>query len=139
MVYYMATTAQRSNLEIAKSAYEAFNTGDMDTVLSTFDDDIEWIEPAGARYPGTVRGSQAVVEDVFSPLMAEYETFEVKPERFIDAGDTIVVLGSNTGTARETGKDATATFAHVLEMKDGKLVRCTDYRDTAIEQRAFEP
>jgi hypothetical protein len=34
------------NVEIAKKAYEAFAAGDLETVLSTFDDNVEFVIPA---------------------------------------------------------------------------------------------
>lgn len=133
----MATTAQRSNLEIVEGAYKSFNSGDIEGVLAVFHDDIEWNEPSGGRYGGTYRGPGAVAEEVFSIIAAEYEGFRAIPHRYVDGGDTIVVVGETAGTVRETGEDVTVPFAHVCEFADGRMVRFTDYHDTETVQRGF--
>jgi len=133
----MATTAQRTNLEIVESAYEGFNTGDIESVLSTFHDDIEWIEPAGARNSGSYHGPESVAEDVFADIATDYEGFQATPHRYVDGGDTIVVLGELSGTVRETGEEISVPFAQVCDLEDGKIVRFTDYYDTETVERAF--
>lgn len=133
----MATTAQRSNLEIIEGAYEAFNSGDIESVLAVFDDDIEWTEPAGGEFAGTYHGPQAVAEGIFAETASVYEGFQATPHRYVDGGETIVVLGEASGTVRETGEDMMVPFAHVCDMEDGKLVRFTNYTDTETIQRAF--
>ena len=134
----MATTAQRSNLEIVEAAYEGFNTGDIEKVIATFDEDVEWIEPAGARYAGSYHGPEAIAQEVFSGTATDYEGFQATPHRYVDGGDTVVVLGELSGTTRETGEEISVPFAHVCEIEDGKMVRFTDYHDTEAIRRAFE-
>ncbi|MFC6942292.1 nuclear transport factor 2 family protein [Salinirubellus sp. GCM10025818] len=133
----MATTARRSNLEIVESAYEGFNSGNIGDVLATFDDDIEWVEPMGARYSGSHHGPEAIAEEVFAGTASDYEGFQATPHRYVDGGDTVVVLGEITGTVRETGEEIAVPFAHVCELEDGRMVRFTDYHDTETVQQAF--
>ena len=133
----MATTARRTNLEIVEAAYEGFNNGDIEAVLATFDEEIEWIEPAGARYAGSYQGPESIAEGVFSNTAADYKGFQATPHRYVDGGDTVVVLGELSGTARATGEDISVPFAHVCEIEDGRMVRFTDYHDTEAIRRAF--
>lgn len=135
-VIFMATTAQRSNLEIVTSAYDGFNSGDIESVLATFHDDIEWVEPEGSAYGGSYHGPQAVAEEVFANTATDYEGFQATPNRYVDGGDTIVVIGEVTGTVRETGEELSIPFAHVCDVEDGLLVRFTNYSDTEMLQRA---
>ena len=44
------------NLEIIKKGYEAFATGDIETVMSLFDDNIEWVQPGESAMAGTYHG-----------------------------------------------------------------------------------
>ena len=133
----MATTAQRSNVEIVEQAYEGFNSGDIESVLETFADDVEWIEPAGARYAGSYRGPASIAEGVFANTATDYEGFQATPHRYVDGGDTVVVLGELTGTTRETGTEIAVPFAHVCELENGRMVRFTDYHDTETIRQAF--
>jgi uncharacterized protein len=44
------------NIEVIKKGYEAFAAGDVETVLSLFDDDIEWVQPGQSAISGTYHG-----------------------------------------------------------------------------------
>ena len=50
------------NVEIAKKAYDAFAAGDLDTVLSTFDDNVEFVVPGNSTVSGTYRGKAEVTQ-----------------------------------------------------------------------------
>jgi hypothetical protein len=51
---------------------------------------------------------------------------------WIDAGDTIVVLGAAVARVRSTGKEAHNEFAHVVKYNaQGKVVAFRSYDDTA--------
>ena len=133
MVKNMAST-QQSNIDIVRATYENFNGGDVDAVLAAFDEGIEWTEPAGSPYGGTYRGPEAVLENVFGPSMEENDDFEVDAERFVDGGETVVVVGVFRGSNRETGARFDIPFAHVVDLTDGKVSRFVNYTDTATWQ-----
>jgi hypothetical protein len=133
----MATTAQRTNLEVVESAYEGFNSGDIESVLARFHDDIEWTVLEGSRYGGSYHGPDAVAEEVFAGTATDYEGFQATPHRYVGGGDTIVVLGELAGTVLETGEGMSVPFAQVCDLQDGKIVRFTDYYDTETVERAF--
>jgi ketosteroid isomerase-like protein len=126
----MAST-QRSNVETVQTVYEGFNAGDLESVLATMADDIEWVEPLGFVFGGTYHGPNAVRENVFVPAMEEFETFRVEPDRFIDGGDTVVALGTFYATT-ESGEEVESPFAHVNELHDGHITRFVNYTDTAL-------
>lgn len=121
-----------SNLETIEGAYEAFARGDIEGVVAILDDDITWVEAAGGPYGGTYRGPEEVVQNVFAPLGTEWDEFIVDPSRLIDGGDTVVALGTYTGTYSETGKSVEADFAHVFDLEDGQVVRFQQYTDTTL-------
>ncbi|WP_277554603.1 nuclear transport factor 2 family protein [Halobaculum limi] len=133
----MASAATKENIETARAMYDAFNSGDLETVMSNMADDAEWIEHDGSRFAGTHRGPDAILANVFAPVMEGMETFEAKTERFIEDGDTVVVLGSNEGVVAETGNSLSAKFAHVCEFEDGKMTRFENYTDTHAWERAY--
>jgi len=47
---------QEQNIELVKKGYEAFTAGDIDTVMSLFDDSIEWVQPGDSAISGTYHG-----------------------------------------------------------------------------------
>ena len=48
--------SEQENKEVVKRGYEAFAAGDIQTVMSLFDDDIEWVQPGDSTVSGTFHG-----------------------------------------------------------------------------------
>jgi uncharacterized protein len=126
------------NLDLARSTYEAFARGDIDTVLAGFAEDIEWIEPDGYFVgAGGVRG-RAAVSEVFAQYPEFWSEFSVTPERFLEAGEEwVIVTGSQHGVARATGKEYRGRFANIWRIRNGQAVRLEVYTDTGLMWKAL--
>ena len=110
----------QQDVEAMRRAYDAFNRGDVPTVLQVFDEAIEWYEPGGGNaVSGTFRGPQSVANDVFATVPQSFEEFTAEPQQFIDAGDHLVVVGRFRGRSK-SGQQLDAAFAHVWTMRNGK-------------------
>jgi ketosteroid isomerase-like protein len=118
--------------DIIQHVYEAFGRGDVPGVLGTFDPGIDWREADGFLYAdrNPYVGPQAVAEGVFQRVVTDIADFAVHPERFVDGGDTVVVEGRYKGTWKATGAAVDAQFAHVWQLREGKIVRFQQYTDT---------
>lgn len=127
-----------TNLELVEGLYDAFARGDVEQVVSAFDEDIEWVEAEGGPYGGTYHGPGEVVPNVFVPLGEDWSEFVIDPDRFVDGGDTIVALGTYEGTHGETGVRFEAPVAHVWDLDDGAVTRFQQYVDTVLLQEPFE-
>jgi ketosteroid isomerase-like protein len=93
------------DISTMRNAYEAFNRGDIAAVLEALDPQIEWREPGGGRAPqGTYQCAQSVASDVFATVPENFEVFEAQLERFIDAGEYLVVLGTVRATPKAGGR-----------------------------------
>ena len=118
--------------EFVRSLYDAFGKGDVATVVNALDPGIRWLE--AESYPYADRnpyvGPQSVVEGVFGRLLADIDSFTLHPARFIDAGDHVVVEGRYRGKMKATGRPLDAQFAHVWQVRGGKVVRFQQYTDT---------
>lgn len=116
------------NVEHIKKGYEAFAAGDVETLMSLFDDNIEWIQPGDSAVSGTYHGKNEL-GDLLSRLAEKSPT--IKPRRFLADGDMVVVL-SDTTAGGEAAKDA-----EVYTLRDGKTVRAELYGDTAMMERVY--
>lgn len=118
--------------DVVKSVYDAFGKGDVAAVLGTFDPQIQWREAESFLYAdrNPYAGPQAVAEGVFQRIVSDVENFAVVPERFVDGNDTVVVEGRYRGKMKTTGRPVDAQFAHVWQLRDGKVVRFQQYTDT---------
>ncbi|MDP8993981.1 MAG: nuclear transport factor 2 family protein [Pseudomonadota bacterium] len=128
-------TRHLSSVEAARKLYHDFARGDVEAVLGSLHDDIEWYEAEGNPYQpdGTpFRGAQEIVEKLFARLAQEWESFSVAPRSFHECRNGIVVVeGRYGGTFRETGRTLDCQVCHVLCYQDGKLRRFQQYVDTA--------
>ncbi|WP_197374771.1 nuclear transport factor 2 family protein [Mycolicibacterium baixiangningiae] len=119
---------QEQNIEIIKKGYDAFVSGDVETVMSLFDDNIEWVHPGASAISGTYHGKGELA--TYLTKMAE-KPLEVRVTRLIAEGDTVVALTDVT-VAGERGRDA-----DVFTLRDGKTVRVEIYGDTALMERVY--
>ncbi len=122
----------KENVALIKSIYEAFANGDVPGVLGRMAPGIVWNEaesfPYADRNPYV--GPEAVASGVFARIGTEWDGFAVMPEEFLDAGDTIVVLGRYLGSYKATGKAQRTQMVHVWRVKDGKAAGFQQYADT---------
>ena len=125
-----------NNVEILRNTYEAFSRGDIPAVLSNFDPDIIWIVPDAHPQGGTHRGTEAVLNGVFVGLGTAWQNYKVEMEEFIDGGERVVVLGTESGKWPSTGKSFQTACAHVWTMRNGKAIEFRDYQDSAKVQEA---
>jgi ketosteroid isomerase-like protein len=116
------------NIEHVKKGYEAFAAGDVETLMSLFDDNIEWIQPGDSAVSGTYHG-KGELGDLLSRLAEKSPT--IRPRHFLADGDMVVVL-SDTTAGGETAQDA-----EVYTLRDGKTVRAELYGDTAMMERVY--
>jgi ketosteroid isomerase-like protein len=118
--------------DIVTELYSAFRKGDVPAVLGAFDPQIRWREAESFLYAdgNPYVGPQAVAEGVFQCIGSDIENFAVVPENVVEAADTVVVEGRYHGTMKATGTPVDAQFAHVWQLRDGKVVRFQQYTDT---------
>lgn len=119
-------------VDTVRRFYDALGCGDVATVLSLLDAQVEWTE--AERFPyysGTWHGPQTVLNNLLVPLSVEWEGFSANAHEFIAEGDRVVSLGTYAGTFKKSGRSFSAAFAHVWTVRDGKLVRFNMHTDTA--------
>jgi hypothetical protein len=116
------------NIDVVKKGYGAFSAGDVETVMSLFDDNIEWVQPGESTLSGIYRG-KGEFGQYLSKLVEK--AVSVRALRFMADGDTVVAFTEVTVGA-EMGEDA-----DVYTVRDGKIVRAQVYTDTAMMERVF--
>lgn len=86
-----------------------------------------WIHPA---LGGEFNGVDSVINEVLIPFWENWE-LSLDFHRYIEDGNTIVVLATYHGTYKPTGNQVTEPTAHVWDLEDGKIIRFRQYVDTA--------
>jgi ketosteroid isomerase-like protein len=123
-----------SNVRLVQDVYAAFGRGDVPTVLGAFDAKIEWRQAEGNPFQPSGKpwvGPDAILQNLFMRIGAEWDGFKVNPKDFHDAGATVVVEGRYGGTHKATGKALDAQFCHVWKIRNGKIASFQQFVDTA--------
>jgi hypothetical protein len=119
------------NLATVQEMYRALARRDLGAVREILDPGIEWIQREGFPGGGRHIGADAVLQGVFAKFAADWVDWQAVVHQWLDAGETIVALGEYRGTFKATGKSTAAAFAHVYDVKGGRIVRFRQYADTA--------
>lgn len=129
----------QANVDLIRGVYAAFAAGDVPAVVGAMSADMVWNEAENFPYAdgNPYRGPDAILAGVFARLGGEWDGFAALPEEFLDAGDTIVVLGRYRGTYKATGRPLDAQLVHVWRVKDGKAIAFQQYTDTLQAARVM--
>lgn len=124
--------SDRTDFAVVKEFYDSFVRGDIDAVVATLGDDLDWRESEnfllGDRNP--YLSPAAVVEGVFGRIAKEFRDYQAGPTELIDGGNVVVAVGRSKGIMASTGKPFDAQYMHVVRVANGKIVSFHQLIDT---------
>jgi ketosteroid isomerase-like protein len=127
----------RTNLEIVRDHYAASARGDIKAMMAEVSPQVRWTEMEGFPCVGTWVGPQAVIDNVFAVLGAQWDGYRFELESLVDGGESIVGIGCYRGTFRATGKFMQARVAHVWQLQGSQIVAFEQFTDTLLVRRAM--
>ena len=92
----------QANIDVVRSAYEAFRRRDVPSVTQLLDPEVEFFQSVQVPWGGLYKGL-AEVRQFFEKLTGAVDS-TADIDRFLDAGDQILAIGHTRGTARASGK-----------------------------------
>lgn len=122
-----------AEIEALKEAYAAYNRNDIPAMVSTFDPQIEWIDPEDYPGGGTHRG-YAAVTNILSQGRAGWDG-GCEPERFVVSGDKVVVFVHLHVRPKDSAEWIDARLADVYTFHHGKAIQRRHFPD---RQQALE-
>ena len=126
-----------TNLELIRGTYEGSSEENGRNLQAVLLPDVEWTEAEGFPYAGTYVGPEALIDGVFRRLGTEWTGYRADVHTYLADGDRVAAFGVYSGTYNATGKFMTAPFAHLYQIKNGKVIRMTQYVDTVLVTRAL--
>jgi uncharacterized protein len=113
--------APDENVAIMQRAYDAFNSGDMDTLIEIFDESIVWHLPGRSSMAKDYQGRDATLA-YFGQIGEETGgTFRAELQRLLSDDDNHVV-GIQRSTGGRDGKHLDVGNCIVFELKDGRVI-----------------
>ena len=114
--------------EAIRKAYVAFNRNDIAATVEALDPQIEWTEPAEFPGGGTYHGREGV-KAYLSQSRAAWAEIDSEPERFIFAGDKIVVFVHVRAKPKDGAEWHEARIADVYTFRNGKAIQMRAFAD----------
>lgn len=130
--------SEQDNLLTVQSIFAAFGRGDVPALLGALAEDVQWIitGPEVVPYFGDWQGHAGVTNFLVQIGTAvEFERFE--PQEFIARDDRVVVLGSERGRVRASGRTFDNDWAIAFTLSNGKISRVRIYDNTDAVAEAF--
>lgn len=126
------------NVKLVRSIYDAYGRSDLEFVLSTLADNIDWqlFIPNEIPYSGRYRGVDQVRQ--FFALFGEFaeiQQFEI--HEYLGSDNAVTVLGWDKINVKPTGRSFEMNWAHVYNIESEKVVRFREYFDTVPLIEAF--
>ena len=128
------TPSLAAETEALREAYAALNRNDIPATVKAFDPQIEWTEPAEYPGGGTYHG-HAGVRAHLSQARATWAEGSCEPERFIVAGDKIVVFVHVRVRLKHGTEWIEARLADVYTFRNGRAIQMRAFAD---RQQALE-
>jgi ketosteroid isomerase-like protein len=109
------------NAAIMRRAYEAFNTGDINTLIELFDESIVWHLPGRSSMAKDYQGRDATL--AYFGLIGEETggTFRAELQHLLTDDDDRVV-GMQRSTGERDGKRLDVGNCIVFQLRDGRVI-----------------
>jgi uncharacterized protein len=111
-----------------RAAYAAFNRADFDAAVAVLDPNVQWSEPMEFPGGGTYCG-RAAVKRYLMQSRAGWAEGSSEPERFITAGNRIVVFVYARFRPRDGDKWQQVRLADVYSVRKGRIVQMKAFAD----------
>lgn len=102
-------------------------------------DDFTFTVMGGTAWQRTFAGKDAVVNDLFRPLTAQYADRYTLQTRSITADGDLVIVEATGCVTTKRGDLYNNKYCLVFEVKDGQLKACREYADSLLADRLLDP
>jgi ketosteroid isomerase-like protein len=125
----------QENVEIVRSAFQAFEQGDMEAVLRLCDENIEITQASELLgVPRNQHGHAGVLE-AFAIWPDLWDDYQVEILRLADIGDHVIVTTINRGRGKDSGVPVEMPFTFLFSVRAGKIA---EWRLFMREEQALE-
>lgn len=131
MTQAQSTTAAR-NKQLMQAVFAELANGNRAAMRELYADDVTFTVTGTTRWSRTYRGKQAVIDELFTPLFAQFaDRYTATATRFI-ADDDVVAVEFRGKVTTKAGAPYHNTYCTIYRFTEGKIREITEYCDTAL-------
>jgi ketosteroid isomerase-like protein len=119
-------------------AYEAWSRRNVKALLEVVHPDAEARPILGANIGASVYRGHDGLREWFKDLHQEWETFQTRVTRIDERGDRLLCTIDVHARGRASGVVIEGEMYHLVELRDGLILRLEAFRDRAEAMRALE-
>jgi len=120
----------KENVEIVRASIATYNADGLEASMSYLHPDVEWFTNADAPDMGTFKGHDGI-RKLAAQLEEVLGEVRIQPDRFVEAGEDVIVLGRLFVTGTESGAATESHRAWVYTLRDGKIIRLLTFTNQA--------
>jgi ketosteroid isomerase-like protein len=119
----------RANVDVVRRMCEAYVAGNLLESLEALHPEVIWHGTIGGLEEGRTYRGHGEVTEAFVESMRDWERHSLEAERYLDAGDSVVVLWHEIGHGKASGVRVETRTAVVYTVSEGKVVEAKGYMD----------
>jgi ketosteroid isomerase-like protein len=132
-----AVTGAQDNIELVKSAFDAWNRGDVDGFVDHAAEDLAWHEVSGRpEAHGTEHLGRESIRRSLKSLFDAWESYRLEAERIEEVDDRILAVVREVARGRTSGVKVEGRWGYLITVEDGQIVRVEAHRDADQALRA---
>ncbi len=119
----------QESVAVVRSFFDAYLAGDPSRAERFMDPRFEFVPSSESHIAAPVQG-RTEFNRVLADMMNQFESYEVVPDKIIDAGDDRVVVAHHR-TAKSHGVQVEDRIAQVITVRGGRISRIASFRSLA--------
>jgi uncharacterized protein len=129
--------AVEQNLETVRQGYAAFVAGDMETLMTLYNDDAVHVVPGSSRVSGAHKGKDSILGLYGALFELSNGTLSIQLDHVLsDGGDRVAAI--HTSSLEKDGETFTQTEVLLFTFVNGKVAEIQDFfADIALNDRLF--
>jgi ketosteroid isomerase-like protein len=123
------------NLDVVRGVYDAFDSRDLEAVLSHVDDDVEVLATEGLPWSGRYYGRDGFAD--FISAVEDHVRITIETDELIASGESVAQIGRIVGEVHQNGTHFHNREIHIWGLRAGKIVSFQNYVDTQAQRAAL--
>jgi ketosteroid isomerase-like protein len=125
------------NVDLVRSAFEAWNSGDLDRFADHAAEDVAWLEVTGRPDgPATERFGRDRMREGLGSLFDAFDSYVLHLEELHDLGDRVVAIVREVARGRASGLEIDGRWGYLITVENGEMARIEAYREAALALEA---